>query len=111
MDGGIVLGNKDRQMNELREIKKKRGNVLSLRNASIMLENLDQAENLPSPKTWNTNSADSKQQVLNQLCRLEEAESGLLYPSGMSAISSVVSLLRRPEKPKVIVIGLLYTDT
>ena len=76
-----------------------------------MLENLDQAENLPSPKTGNTNSADSKQQVLNQLCRLEEAEFGLLYPSGMSAISSVVSLLRRPEKPKVIVIGLLYTDT
>ena len=68
-------------MNELREIRKKRGNVLSLRNASIMLENLDQAENLPSPKTWNTNSADSKQQVLNQLCRLEEAESGLLSPS------------------------------
>ena len=29
----------------------------------------------------------------------------------MSAISSVVSLLRRPKKPKVIVIGLLYTDT
>ena len=111
VDGGIVLGNKDRQMNELREIRKKRGNVLSLRSASIMLENLDQAENLPSPKTGNTNSADSKQQVLNQLCRLEEAESGLLYPSGMSAISSVVSLLRRPEKPKVIVIGLLYTDT
>ena len=105
VDGGIVLGNKDRQMNELREIRKKRGNVLSLRNASIMLENL------PSPKTWNTNSADSKQQVLNQLCRLEEAEFGLLYPSGMSAFSSVVSLLRRPEKPKVIVIGLLYTDT
>ena len=111
VDGGIVLGNKDRQINELREIRKKRGNVLSLRNASIMLENLGQAENLPSPKTSNTNSADSKQQVLNQLCRLEEAESGLLYPSGMSAISSVVSLLRRPEKPKVIVIGLLYTDT
>ena len=111
VDGGIVLGNKDRQMNELREIRKKRGNVLSLRNASIMLENLDQAENLPSQKTGNTNSADSKQQVLNQLCRLEEAEFGLLYPFGMSAISSVVSLLRRPEKPKVIVIGLLYTDT
>ena len=35
VDGGIVLGNKDRQMNELREIRKKRGNVLSLRNASI----------------------------------------------------------------------------
>ena len=58
VDGGIVLGNKDRQMNELREIRKKRGNVLSLRSASIMLENLDQAENLPSPKTNNTNSAD-----------------------------------------------------
>ena len=52
-----------------------------------------------------------KQQVLNQLCRMEDAEFGLLFPSGMSAISSVVSLLRRPEKPKVIVIGLLYTDT
>ena len=99
-----MLGNKDRQMNELREIRKKRGNVLTMRSASIMLQNL------PSPKTGNTNSADSKQQLLNQLCRLEEAESGLLYPSGMSAISSVVSLLRRPEKPKVIVIGLLYTD-
>ena len=61
-----------------------------MRNASIMLENLGQAENLPSPKTGNTNSADSKQQVLNQLCRLEEAESGLLCPSEMSAISSVV---------------------
>ena len=70
-----------------------------------------QAENLPSPKTNNTNSADLKQQVLNQLCRMEDAEFGLLFPSGMSAISSVVSLLRRPEKPKVIVIGLLYTDT
>ena len=111
VDGGIVLGNKDRQMNELREIRKKRGNVLSLRSASIMLEKLDQAENLPYPKTGNTNSADSKQQVMNQLYRLEEAESGMLYPSGMSAISSVVSLLRRPEKPKVIVICLLYTDT
>ncbi len=98
-------------MNELGEIRKKRGNVLSLRSASIMQENLVQAENLPSPKTRNTNSADSKQQLLNQLCRLEEAEFGLLYPSGMSAISSVVSLLRRPKKPKVIVIGLLYTDT
>ena len=26
VDGGIVLGNKDLQMNELREIRKKRGN-------------------------------------------------------------------------------------
>ena len=57
VDGGILLGNKDRQMNELREIRKKRGNVLSLRSASIMLENLGQAENLPSPKTRNRKRA------------------------------------------------------
>ena len=74
-----------------------------------MLENLGQAETC-LPKNRNTNSADSKQQVLNQLCRLEEAEFGLLYLwnerhqfGGLFTEAS--------EKPKVIVIGLLYTDT
>ncbi len=111
LNGGIVLGNKDRQMTELREIRKKRGNVLSLRNASLMMGDLRVSGKLLSPKIEPRNSTASKQQVLERLCYLEHAEHGLLYPSGMSAVSSVISLLRRPDKPKVIVIGLLYTDT
>ena len=34
-----------------------------------------------------------------------------LFPSGMSAVYSVMNLLRNKSKPHVIVIGLLYSDT
>ena len=43
------------------------------------------------------------------LLPIGEAEFGLLYP--WNERHQFTGLLRRPEKPKVIVIGSIYTDT
>ena len=48
IDGGVVLSNADRQMNELKESRKQRGPILSARNAHALTE-----ETLPSSGTPN----------------------------------------------------------
>ena len=120
MRGGIVFGSRDRQMAELGEIRKKRGNILSLRHAAVLLEELkktpaEPVSTLPE-KTGVTDlrlktGKEVDSSLVKRLCSLEGADTGFFFPSGMSAITSVLSMLRRPEKPRVIVIGLLYTDS
>ena len=49
--------------------------------------------------------------MTKQLCAWENAAGGLLFPSGMAAIMAVLTLLQKKEKPRLIVIGLLYSET
>ena len=115
--GGVILSNNDRQMAELSELRKRRGAILSARNAALFCEKF--AGNTEGTKK---NYADysgaetepdcvHEEAVTKQLCTWENAASGFLFPSGMAAIMAVLTLLQKREKPRLIVIGLLYSET
>lgn len=97
--GAAILSNADRQMNEVRERRKQRGPILSSRNAAYFLGRV------PVP------DVSYDQAILDKLCRLEQAHRGFLFPSGMQAIMTLLTQLRRPGKAQVIAVGHLYTDT
>ena len=112
LDGGVILSSKDRQMAELTEVRKKRGGILSQRDASAWIERLQNPATMPPPRPSPKGGGSAwDKEVIRRMCELENAEHGFLLPSGMSAITAVISLLRRPATPKVIVLGLLYTDS
>mgnify|MGYP001479196348 CR=1 FL=1 len=115
--GGLILSNNDRQIAELSEFRKRRGAILSARNASLFLGKLDGKKE--SIKNNFKNSLEIKKThvcfyinaVTKKLCEWENASSGLLFPSGMAAIMALITLLQKKEKTRLIVIGLLYSDT
>ena len=115
--GGVILSNNDRQIAELSGLRKRRGAVLSARNAALFCEQF--SENTEGTKSTSGNSAEDETEagcvheeaVTKQLCEWEHAASGLLFPSGMAAIMAVLTLLQKKEKPRLIVIGLLYSET
>ena len=115
--GGIILSNNDRQMAELLELRKRRGAVLSARNAELFCEK--SSVNVENSKRTSEYSEEvetgagcvHEEAVTKQLCEWEHAASGLLFPSGMAAIMAVLTLLQKKEKPRLIVIGLLYSET
>ncbi len=115
--GGIILSKKDRQMAELSELRKRRGAVLSARNAELFCEKL--TGNMQSAKSTIENSEEHETKVsynhekavTKKLCEWENATSGLLFPSGMAAIMALMTLFRKKRKPRLIVIGLLYSET
>ena len=49
--------------------------------------------------------------ISKKLCEWEHAADCFLFPSGMSAVHSVMNLLRKKSRPQVIVIGLMYSDS
>ncbi len=97
--GGVILSKLDRQMTELKELRKQRGPILSSRDAAYFLGQIDAPRN------------NHGEQVIRRLCDLENAQHGFLFSSGMGAITTILSLLRSPGKVQIIVVGLLYTDT
>lgn len=99
---GAILGNADRVMDRLADQVKRRGPTLSSRTAQSFFGGSAAAA---SPG----NGALAR--VADALCRLEGGTHAFLYSSGMSAITRVLDLLRRPEKPQVVAVGHLYNDT
>ena len=117
IEGGIILSNADRQIAELIETCKQSGPVLSARSAAVLLKLLqDQETDLNGISLVSGISkfpADSKREQLisKKLCEWEHAADCFLFPSGMSAVHTVMNLLRNKSKPQVIVIGLMYSDS
>ena len=117
IQGGVILSNNDRQMAELAELRKRRGAILSARDAAVYSEMItENTENSPvisnnSGISKNDITAETELSVVSQLCEWEGATAGFLFPSGMAAIMAVLTLLRKKSKPRVIVIGLLYSET
>ena len=117
IEGGAILSNNDRQVAELSELRKQRGAIISARNAALFCEK------------FSVNAKDSKRILLNnletrtkqnfvheeavkkQLCEWENADYGVLFPSGMAAIMALMTLLWKKGKTRLIVIGLLYSET
>ncbi len=117
IQGGVIMSNNDRQMAELAELRKRRGAVLSARDAANFCENFakisEESQSLSgnSGKSASNTTSAPEAAVVRQLCEWEHAAAGLLFPSGMAAIMAVLTLLRKKDKPRLIVIGLLYSDT
>ena len=115
--GGIILSNNDRQMAELLELRKRRGAVLSARNAELFCEkssvNVENSKRTSeySEEVETEHGCVHEEAVSKQLCAWENAAAGLLFPSGMSAIMVLMNLLLKKDKPRVIVIGLIYSET
>lgn len=99
--GAALLSNSDRQIMELRNRLKRRGPLLSSRNAASLL------------RTHTDSNPDSSvlSRLTTRISQLEQGSRTFLYPSGMNAIASVLDLVRTPETPQVISIGHLYSDT
>ena len=58
-----------------------------------------------------TNNINPVELVSQKLSEWEHSSAGFLFPSGMSAVSILLNLLRKKEKTQVIVIGLLYSES
>ena len=99
------------------ESTKRSGPVLSARSAAVFLKLMSDQEtgrnDISKLSVINKLTTDSnpEQLISKKLCEWEHASECFLFPSGMSAVSSVMNLLRNKSKPHVIVIGLLYSDT
>jgi len=100
ISGSAVLSNNDRHMTALRERHKRRGPLLSSREAVHFLG----ISKVEKPK-------DTIPRIKTRLSRMEEGERCFLFPSGMNAIATLLDLLRTPDQSQVISIGHLYTDT
>jgi cystathionine beta-lyase/cystathionine gamma-synthase len=97
---GAVLSNADRVMARLAEQLKRRGPILSARSADHLLG-----------KGGTPCDLDAARRVAEALCRLEGGGRAFLYASGMSAITRVLDILRRPGRSQVVAVGHLYNDT
>ncbi len=97
---GAVLSNADRVMARLADQVKRRGPILSARSADCLLGKGDGRGGL-----------DAARRVEEALCRLEGGSRAFLYASGMSAVTRVLDLLRRPGRSQVVAAGHLYNDT
>lgn len=115
--GGAIMSNNDRQMSELAQFLKQRGTILSARNAEIISDFYPKEKDKSQKKHDQPESSKKfilhpeKKAVKRLLCEWEHASDALFFPSGMAAIMAVISVLRTKQRPQVIVIGLLYSET
>jgi len=107
IEGGVLLNHSDRQNLELLERQKRRGGILCTRNIAAFL-NPENTEGELSPQA---DDAQKEAELLEQFRKLEDADSAFLFPSGMSAIGSLMTLLQQGQRTRIVVIGLLFTDT
>ena len=106
--GGVVLGRVDRVMSELHELSKQRGAIFSTRLVpQANPKNLASVANISTTLT----ASVTHQEIRRILTEMDSAENALLYPSGMAAITMILDALRTVERPKMIMVGTLYTDT
>jgi len=98
--GGAILSNSDRIMMQFGNRMKRRGPLLSSRNAAVFIG-----------KKAPDNFANTPVNVEKRLVKLEEGRDAFLYPSGMNAIATALDLVVRPGRNQVISVGHLYTDT
>lgn len=94
--GGAVLGASDRIMSRLGERVKRRGPLLSSREAAAVA---------------GVSAAGADARVCETLARMEGGTSAFLYASGMSAITRALDLVRRPGRSQLIAVGHLFSDT
>ncbi len=100
VQAGAVLGNADRTMDRLAEQMKRRGPILSSRSADCLLSG-----------RGDRSDPGASRRVAEALCRLEGGKQAFLYSSGMSAITRVLDVLRRPGRSQIVAVGHLYNDT
>jgi cystathionine beta-lyase/cystathionine gamma-synthase len=100
--GGAVLGNADRPMDRLTQQVRRRGPILSSRAADVLLG----SNPAPDP-----DDSAAVARVAEALCRLEGGSQAFLYCSGMSAVTRVLDVLRRPGRSRIVAVGHLYNDT
>jgi len=96
--GGAVLGASDRVMGRLSEAMRRRGPYLSAREAGPR-------------RLSDGDPRGACARVADALSGLEGGRRSFLYPTGMTAITRALDLLRRPGKSQVIAVGHLFNDT
>jgi len=99
--GAAVLGAADRVMDRLAQRMRRRGLWLTPREVA------------PRPP-FRVDGEDPRGacgRVASSLCRLEGGAFAFLYPTGMSAITRALELVRRPLRSQVIAVGHLFNDT
>jgi cystathionine beta-lyase/cystathionine gamma-synthase len=99
--GGAVLGASDRIMGRLAEAMRRRGPYLTAREAAPR-------------RGFQGGDEDPRGacvRVAEALCRLEGGTAAFLYPTGMTAITRALDLLRRPGRSQVVAVGHLFNDT
>jgi cystathionine beta-lyase/cystathionine gamma-synthase len=101
VQAGAVLGNADRIMDALAQQLKRRGPTLSSR----------AAECLVGGTSISSIASGAPGRVSETLSRLEGGNRTFLYSSGMSAITKVLDLVRRPGRSRIAAVGHLYNDT
>ncbi len=99
--GAAVLGTSDRVMGKLVEAMRRRGPYLTAREAG------------PRPRfvEGNGDPRGASVRVGAALCSLEGGTAAFLYPTGMTAITRALDLVRRPGRSQVIAVGHLFNDT
>ncbi|MGD0726974.1 MAG: PLP-dependent transferase [Spirochaetia bacterium] len=103
VQAGAVLGNADRAMDRLAEQMRRRGPILSSRSADCLLGGTGSQGSRSDPAV--------SRRVAKALCRLEGGSHAFLHASGMSAITRVLDVLRRPGRSQIVAVGHLYNDT
>ena len=99
--GAAVVGASDRAMDRLGQQMRRRGLWVSARQA------------VPRPP-FRGGAEDPRGacgRVASALCRMEGGTHAFLYPTGMSAITRALELVRRPGRSQVISVGHLFNDT
>ena len=102
INAGVILTAREEQAKEIHERNRRRGACISARDAAWMLEK--DVELSVNPEALNL--------VTRRLCALEDAVYGTLYPSGMSAVTVSMDVVRKMRKQShFVVIGHPYSDT
>jgi cystathionine beta-lyase/cystathionine gamma-synthase len=99
--GAVTLFSRTSDYAELYERNRRHGHTLATRDAIW----LDGGE----PDVPHDPAAPAR--VLSELCRWENAEHGLLYPSGMNALLEAFEALCPPDRRRALVVGHPYSDT
>ena len=99
-EGGVLLMRDSDAAARLYERNRRRGGVLSGR---VIAQLTGEHPETPTP--------DALDLVRGGLCRLEQADAGFTFVSGMQAITAVLDVARTPGRGHFAVLGHLYRDS